>query len=103
MQKRLALARPAHWIARLAMLPDLGNVALHRLPAADLAGVLLGQTPAHVVAAIPLEPAARIVGMNPALPSPFRQRLARVHAEIVERAVAAPRRELGAREPACGK
>jgi hypothetical protein len=62
-QERLALAPPAGRVARLAMFPDLRDVALHRLPATDLAGVLLGHPPAQVVAAIPLEPAARIVRM----------------------------------------
>jgi hypothetical protein len=101
-QERLALARPAHRIARLAMSSDLRHVALDSLPASDLAGVLVGQPPAHVVAAIPLEPAARIVRMHPALPSPLRQGLAGVHAETVQGAVAAGGRELGAREPARG-
>jgi hypothetical protein len=43
-QERLALARPAHGIARLTMSSDLRHVALHRLPASDLAGVLLRRT-----------------------------------------------------------
>jgi hypothetical protein len=97
-QELLALARPAHRIARLAMSSDLRHVALDSLPASDLAGVLVGQPPAHVVAAIPLEPAARIVRMHPALPSPLRQGLAGVHAEIVQGAVAAGGRELGANQ-----
>ena len=92
MHERLALARAAHGIARLAMLPDLRYVALHRLPSPELARILLGHAPAHVVTAIPLEPSARIVGMYPALLPPFQQGLAGVHAEIVQGAVAAPGR-----------
>src|SRR5262249_16183349 len=38
--------------------------------------------------------------VNPSFPAPFRQRLAGVYAEIVQRAVAALRCELGSREPA---
>src|SRR5690348_8038690 len=81
---------------------DLRDMSLHRLPAADLAHVLLGQAAAHIVSAVPLEPAARIVWVYPALSSPFRQRLARIDAEIIERAVAPRWCELGARKPACG-
>ena len=55
-----------------------------------------------IVAAIPLEPAARIVRMDPALAAPLRQRLAGIDAEIVQRAVAPVAGELGAREPVAG-
>ncbi len=88
-QERLALAPSARQVPRLAICPDLRDVALHRLPATDLAGVLLGHPPAQVIAAISLEPAARIVWMYPALSSPFRQGLAGIHTEIVQGAVAA--------------
>src|ERR671910_3206724 len=73
------------------------------LPAPDLSRVFLRQAPAQVVPAIPLEPAARIVRMYPPLSSPFRQALAGVHAEIVQGAVPARRRELRPREPTRGK
>ena len=43
---------------------------------------------AHVVAAIPLEPAARIVGMQPSLGAPDRERLAGIDAEVIQRTVA---------------
>ena len=42
----------------------------------------------RAIAAIPLEPAARIVGMNPALGAPYRERLAGIDTEIVERGIA---------------
>jgi hypothetical protein len=67
MQQHLPLARAAHGIARLAMLSHLRDMPPHRLPAADLASILAGHPPAHEIAAIPLEPAARVVGMNSAL------------------------------------
>ena len=66
-QQRLSLSRAAALIARLAIASDLCDVAANCLPASDLPGVLFRHAPAHVVAAIPLKPAARIVGMNPAL------------------------------------
>src|SRR5262245_34892064 len=72
-QQRLALALATGEIAGLAMLLHLAHVAADRLPASDLALVLLRHAAAHVVAAVPLEPAARIVAMDPALALPFRQ------------------------------
>src|SRR5262249_35458642 len=99
-QQRLALALAAQEIARLAVALDLAHVATDRLPAPDLAAVLVRHAAPHVVAAVPLEPAARIIAMDPALAAPLRQRLARVDAEEIERAVALARRELRADEPA---
>src|SRR5690606_25799120 len=88
--------------AGFAVLPDLRDVAPHRLPASDLARIV-AHAAAHEIAAVPLEPAAWIVRVNPALAAPFRQRLAGVDAEIVERAVAACGCEFGPREPGRGK
>src|SRR5262249_55225410 len=103
MQQRLSLAFAAHEIARLAMPLDLADVAAHRLPSPDLATILVGQAAAHVIATIPLEPAARIVGMQPSLVAPDRERLAGVDAEVVERAVAAAVGKLGGGKPAARK
>jgi hypothetical protein len=72
MQERLALARATHGMAGLAMPSDLRGVSLHSLPAPDLPRILLGHAPAHITAAILLEPAARIVRINPILFAPFR-------------------------------
>ena len=88
-QQCLALAPPAQQIAGLAMLLDLPDMAADRFPAADLPRVLIRHAAAHVVAAIPLEPAARIVGMEPTFAPPFRQRLAGIDAEEIERRIAA--------------
>src|SRR5262245_25297550 len=82
---------------------DLPHVAADRLPALDLTAVFVADTAAHVVAAIPLEPAARIVGMDPALLAPDRERLARIDAEEIERTVVPLGRELRACEPARGE
>jgi len=79
----LTLTRPAHQVARLAVLLDLRDVPPDRFPALDLAGVLLRHSAAHVVAAVPPEPAARIVGMNPAFITPDGDKLASVNTEVV--------------------
>ena len=66
-QQRLALAAAAEQVARLAVLLHLADVAADRLPALDLAAVLRRHAAAHVIAAVPLEPAARVVLVDPAL------------------------------------
>src|ERR1700742_5062598 len=81
---------------------DLPDVATERLPASDLSRIVL-MTAAHGVAAVPLKPAARIVLVQPALPPPFGERLARIDLEIVEPVIALSRREFRARKPAFGK
>src|ERR1700679_3118040 len=60
MQQRLALARPAGMVAGVAIAFDLAGVGADRLPALDLPRVV-GDAAAKVIAAIPLEPAARVV------------------------------------------
>ena len=71
MQQRLALPgrqkRPP-----LAIALDLPDVPAHRLPALDLPPVLLRHAAPEIIAAIPLEPAARIIGMKPAFVAPDR-------------------------------
>src|SRR4051812_36942268 len=102
-QQRLPLPRAAGQVARLTVPLDLPDMPAYGLPSLDLPPVFGRHAAAHIVAAIPLEPAARIVGVQPSLAPPDRQRLAGVDAEEVERAVASARREPGAREPALGK
>ena len=91
MQQRLTLARAAEYIAGLAIFLDLPDVTADRFPAADLTRILVRHAAAQVIAAIPLKPAARIVGMEPAFAPPFRQRLAGIDAEKIERPVALSR------------
>lgn len=86
-QQRLPLPRTAKRIAGLAVHFDLIDVTTKGLPALDLPSVLLRHPPAHVIAAVPLKPAPRIFGMDPAFPAPDRERLAGINAEIVQRAV----------------
>jgi hypothetical protein len=77
----LALARSTPGITRLAVPFDLVDVAPNSFPPLDLPRLLLRHAAPNVVAAVPLEPAARIVRMNPALAAPDRQRLAGIDAE----------------------
>src|SRR5579863_4409233 len=87
-QQSLALPLAAGDVARLAVPLHLADMAADRLPASDLARVLAGNAAAHIVAAVPLEPAARIVAKNPAFAAPHRQRLAGIDPEIIQRLVA---------------
>ncbi len=98
-QQRLPLTPAAPQISRTACKLQLPHMAANGFPTLDLPHVFVRHPAAHVVAAVPLEPAARIIGMKPALLAPFRKRLAGINAEIVERWIAATWRELGAFEP----
>jgi len=69
-QQRLALARAAMAIAGFAVAFHLRDMARDLLPALDLAGIVL-MPATYPVAAIPLEPAARIVRVDPLFPPPL--------------------------------
>ena len=75
-QHGLALLPPALQVAGLAVLPDRRNVPRDRSPSPNLPDVV-GATPAHVVAAVPLEPAAWVLFVDPALAAPDRTATAR--------------------------
>jgi hypothetical protein len=96
------LAWAAEQVALLAGALDLPDVAANSFPAPDLARIVLHAT-ASVVATVPLEPAPRVVGMNPAFGAPNRERLARVDAEEIEFRIASLRRELRLFEPIRGE
>ena len=96
----MALSWPTGEIVSFAVPLDLTNVAAHRPPSSNLSPILIRHSATKVVAAIPLEPTAGIVGVNPTLSAPDRQRLAGVYAEIVEAVVASLGRKLCADEPA---
>src|SRR5262245_46414471 len=102
-QQSLALTRAAHRVAGLAMPSDLRDVPSDRLPALDLTRIFGRHATAHVVPAIPLEPAAWIVGMNTVIVLPDRQSLAGIDAEMIERRFGTGRREPRARKPGRGK
>ena len=57
----LALPRPTCGVTGLAVPLDLCDVSSDSLPSLDLARVLLRHAATHVIAAVPLEPAPRIV------------------------------------------
>jgi hypothetical protein len=90
-QQGLALARSARDIARLEGAAKLRDMTADGLPAADLPLVLARHPPARIVAAVPLEPAARVVWIYPALGPPDTERLAGVDAEAVARRILALR------------
>ena len=95
----LPLPPPTFEIARFAVLPNRRHVSSDRTPASNLPRVV-GGSPAHVVAAIPLKPPARILSADPAAAAPDGERLRRVHAEIVQARVMPLDAQLGASEPA---
>jgi hypothetical protein len=103
MQQRLPLTLPAQDISRLAIHLDLAYVPSDRLPAFDLPCVFIGKASAEIIPAIPLEPTARIIRMNPSLLAPYRERLAGFDAKPVQICVAAFRGKPGPGEPATGK
>src|SRR5689334_1554427 len=79
----LSLPSPAIQIAPGTMLLQLRTVTANGPPSFDLPQVI-GMPAARVIAAIPLKPAARIVGMNPPLLAPHFEGLRSIDAEIVE-------------------
>src|SRR5262245_54087831 len=93
-QQCLALPLAAGELARLAIALDLPQVPADQLPAPDLARILVRQAAPQIVATVPLEPAARIVLVDPALAAPHGQGLAGIDPEEVERGIAALGREL---------
>src|SRR5262245_49819795 len=99
MQDGLSLPPAAEQVARLAVLPDRRHVAGDGPPPPKLPGVV-STTAAHVVAAVPLKPAARILRSNPSFPAPLGERLGGVHAEVIEPSIPARRRKPCLREPA---
>jgi len=102
MKQGLALARMTIERALGTRVADLSNVSPHRPPAFDLAFVVERAT-SHMIPAVPLEPPARIVGINPAFFSPHGEWLRRVDLEKVEFRVVAFGAELRVAEPGAGK
>src|SRR6476659_10188451 len=71
-QQGLALTATAGKVTRLAVALDLTDMPAHGLPALDLPRILVRATASQIVSAVPLEPASRVVGVQPALPTPLR-------------------------------
>jgi len=82
-EQGLPLTRAAEDVTGIAIGLYLRDVALHCFPTADLPPVFVRRAAAHVIAAIPLEPAAWVVIVNPALPAPFGEGLAGIDAEKI--------------------
>src|SRR5262245_26975177 len=70
-QNRLPLTPSALHIATFAILLHLSNVTLNRFPAFNLPLVIFAAA-THVIAAVPLKPAARIVLVDPSFFFPDR-------------------------------
>ena len=99
MKDGLSLPPPTFEIPRFAVLANRRHVSGDRTPASNLPDVV-GGSAAHVVAAIPLEPPAWILLVDPAAATPDGERLRGVHAEAVLARVMPLDAQLGAGEPA---
>src|SRR4051812_39013715 len=97
-EQRLALPRPAGQVTAPAVLLDLRNVPADRPPALNLPRVVRA-APTQEVPAEPLEPAARVVVMGPALRAPDCERLGRIHPKVVQLRIMVLGAEPGLREP----
>ena len=86
MQQRLSLLRSTGKIELLTVLSNLCQVTPHRTPTSNLP-FIIDTTPAQVVTAIPLKPAAWILLMYPPLAAPDTQGLRRIDTEEVERQI----------------
>jgi hypothetical protein len=101
-QQCLPLPPATALVPRPAGVFHLCHMASHPAPAADLTLIVL-HAPAHVVAAVPLEPAARVGRVNPAFFSPHGQRLRGIDAEVVEPRVTRAGRKPRVPEPRAGE
>ena len=70
MQECLPLTPPALEVSFLAMLPNGRNVPRDRTPPPYLSRIVPRPAP-HVIAAVPLKPAARILRIDPAFAAPL--------------------------------
>ena len=102
MKKGLTLSRTAIDSAAWAIVTDLRDMSPHRSPAFDLS-LVVRTAASHVIAAIPLKPPAGIFVVKPAFLFPDRQRLRRVHLEIIKFGIVPLRTKLGLREPTRGE
>lgn len=89
MEQGLTLAGSTGPVPGMAILFHLSDVPLDGFPSLDLSTVFLGKAAAHVVSAVPLEPAARVFPIDPAFLHPIREGFAGIHAKKVERGIVA--------------
>lgn len=78
-KERLSLPTTTRHITGMTRLFNLSNMPRHVFPSLDLSRVLFWYSAAHVIAAIPLEPAPWIFLVYPAFSLPFCPTLARVN------------------------
>ena len=95
----LAVAWAGSLHRRAGSFPRLGRVPAECSPSTYLP-VVIGAAPAKVVAAIPLKPAARILGIDPAFFPPDCERLRCVDSEIVQVRIVTLGTQLGTGKPA---
>ena len=81
------------------MFLQLRDMPTNGAPTANLPQIILAAASA-IISAIPLEPTARVLGVNPTFATPFRQRLRCAYAKIIQRCPRPIRRELRPLEPA---
>src|SRR5262249_55313536 len=98
-QHCLSLAASASEVSSFAMLPNGCHMPCDGPPSTNLASIV-SRAAAHVVSAIPLKPASRILRLNPAISTPGRERLRGIHAEVIQFRIVPCRAQLRVREPA---
>lgn len=97
------MARSTQEVPAIAVPGELPDVTADCSPTANLALVLVRYPSPLIVTAIPLEPAARVVRVDPSLGAPHRQRDTRFDAEKVKVAVGGSRGKLRLSKPGLGK
>lgn len=100
---RLTLTRSTSRVPHPTIALDLHNVTTDRLPSLNLSLVFPGDSSAHIVAAVPLKPASRIIFINPPLLLPYRERLRGIYPKIIELRIMLFGRELHSVEPCLGE
>lgn len=102
MEKGLALSRATGDVAGMTMDFDLRDVATHGEPSFYLSLVVLAAS-SQIITTIPLKPASRVVGVNPAFFPPIGQGFRGVDLEKVQARVTGTHSEFGVGEPAGGE
>ena len=97
-EQRLPLFRSTLQVAGPTVVPNLGDMPPHGPPPLHLP-LVIRRAAAEVVSTIPLKPASRVVGADPAFPVPLRQRLRGVDSEKIKLAFVSFVTELGPFEP----
>ncbi len=97
-EQRLSLLGAAGEVAGAAVFLNLGEMAANGPPAADLP-LVVRTAAAQIVAAVPLKPAPRIIGVYPTLGPPHGQRLRGVDPKEIQIRIVPVRAELGLLKP----